>query len=287
MSALAEKPDEANPEFNYHLLRNALEGFSRNLADLTPEQYQQVEEKASRSYALESRVLAAPEAADVVIARPQLDQALAEVANRYGDEAEFVDDLAANGLDRDGLRRALERELRFDAVMMRVAADCEPISEVDAQLFYEMHRGKFEAPEQRVVRHILITVNEEYAENTRDRARARAEGVRERLGDRNNRFPDMAKRHSECPTAMEGGKLGEVPRGALYPELDSVLFGMEEGEISDIVESEMGFHILLCEKIRPGKRTPFSQAEAKIRELLEQRRRRNRQKEWLSQLQSA
>jgi peptidyl-prolyl cis-trans isomerase C len=287
MNALGQTPSDANPEFNYHMLRNALEGFSCNLADLSPEQYQQVQQKAERSYALESLVLGSREAQGVMVPMEQLDQAVKAVAGRYGDEQEFVSDLAANGLDRDGLRRALERELMFDAVMMRVSAGCEPVTEVDAKLFYEMHREKFEAPEQRLVRHILITINEEYPENQRDKARSRVESVREELGDRKNRFADIAKRHSECPTAMEGGKLGEVPKGTLYPELDAVLFTMNEGEISEVVESEIGFHILLCEKIKPGKRTPFNQAEAKIRELLEQRRRRSRQKEWLSQLPDA
>jgi peptidyl-prolyl cis-trans isomerase C len=83
---------------------------------------------------------------------------------------------------------------------------------------------------------------------------------------------------------MDGGTLGEVKAGQLYPELDSVLFSMEEGEISQIIESEMGFHILLCEKIKPGKRVPFTKAEPKIREILEERQRRSCQKEWLAAL---
>jgi peptidyl-prolyl cis-trans isomerase C len=107
----------------------------------------------------------------------------------------------------------------------------------------------------------------------------------EKLAGRGNRFEQFAKRHSECPTAMQGGRLGDVKRGQLYQELDSVLFSMQQGEISDIVETELGLHILYCEKIRPAKRMPLSKAYPRIREHLQERHRRNCQKAWLAKLQ--
>jgi peptidyl-prolyl cis-trans isomerase C len=171
--------------------------------------------------------------------------------------------------------------------MQRVAAAGGEVSDVDVQLYYEMHLDKFTQPELRSARHILITVNPEFPENTREAARARMEQMVEKLAGRANRFSQFAQQNSECPTAMEGGKLGEVKQGQLYPELDSVLFAMEEGEISSIIESEMGFHILLCEKIKEGKRVAFSKVEEKVRALLAERQRRGRQREWLNTLRGA
>jgi peptidyl-prolyl cis-trans isomerase C len=84
---------------------------------------------------------------------------------------------------------------------------------------------------------------------------------------------------------MEGGKLGDVKPGQLYQELDSVLFRMQEGEISEIVETELGLHILYCEKIKPAKRMPLSKAYPRIREHLQERQRRNCQKSYLAKLQ--
>ena len=57
------------------------------------------------------------------------------------------------------------------------------------------------------------------------------------------KFAELALKHSECPTALQGGVLGIVPRGKLYPELDAVLFSIKAGEVSEIVESEIGFHL--------------------------------------------
>ncbi len=284
---MAEKQEPVSPEFSYHLLRHGLQSFGKNLTQLSAEEYAQVYAGACKSYELESLVLASPEAEGLVISSEQLDHSVNEVASRYNSRDEFVDDLEANGLDEAGLRHALQRELMFDAVMQRVAAQIPGISDVDMQLYYEMHLDKFTQPELRTARHILITVNPEYPENTREAAFARMEQVAEKLNGRANRFPQFAQRHSECPTAMEGGKLGEVKPGQLYPELDAVLFSMQEGEVSSIIESEMGFHILLCEKIKPGKRIAFARVEAKIRALLEERKRRGRQKEWLQNLRNA
>jgi peptidyl-prolyl cis-trans isomerase C len=283
--ASTETLSESDPAFNYHMLRNALELHSRNLGQLDAEQYRQVLRKSSQSYHLESLVLASPEAARLVIPGDQVDKGLAEVAGRYASEEEFRDDLQVNGLDVDSLRRALRRELLFDAVMQRVASRAAQVDEIDMRLFYEMHGERFESPELRTARHILVTVNSDFAENTRAAALSRIDRVQEKLRGRVNRFGDLASRHSECPTAMAGGKLGEVPRGALYPELDAALFALEEGGLSAIVESEIGFHILWCEKIRPARRTAYAKAAPKILEVLTARRRRNCQKSWLAALQ--
>lgn len=282
--SLAEKLPDHSPEFIYHLLRNALNVFGRNPSQLDADEYRQVYTKACRSFELESLVIAAPEAEGVVIPEEQLSNSMASIERRYGDRAEFLQDLRANGLDEEGLRHSLYRELLFDAVMQQVAATSSTVSDTDVHLFYEMHRRRFEQPERRVARHILITVNPDYPENTRDAALARMEQIADKLSGRANRFSQFAQRYSECPTAMEGGKLGEVPSGQLYPELDTVLFSMQEGEVSPIIGSELGFHILLCEKIKPGKRTPFAKVETKIRAILEERHRHSCQKAWLEEL---
>jgi peptidyl-prolyl cis-trans isomerase C len=282
--ALAGKQQEHSPEFSYHLLRNALNEFGKNLAQLDGEEYERVYEKATKSYELESLVLAAPEAEGLVIPDEQLQHSMASVESRYQSREEFLQDLQSNGLDEAGLRQALYRELMFDGVMQLVAVMSPAVSDVDVSLFYEMHGERFHKPELRTARHILITVNPDFPENTREAALARMEKVVEELDGRVNRFAQFAKRYSECPTAMEDGKLGELKEGQLYPELNSVLFAMEEGEISQIIESEMGFHILLCEKIKPGMQVPFSMVEEKIRATLEERQRRSFQKRWLATL---
>jgi peptidyl-prolyl cis-trans isomerase C len=283
MTAL-EQPGQLAPEFSYHMLRNALDRFKRNLVELEPNEYQAVYRSASKSYELESLVLASPEAEGVVVPEAQIKASMDEVASRYASAREFLRDLETNGLDKDGLRRALHRELLFDGVMQRVSSKAAAINDIDVRLFYEMHHERFESPETRQARHILITINPAYPENTRHAAEQRMQQVVDKLRGRSNRFADMARRFSECPTAMDGGQLGEIRRGMLYPGLDKVLFAMAEQQISPIVETEIGLHVVLCDKIKPARRIPLSKAEPRIRGILDERRRRNCQKAWLNGL---
>ncbi|MET0065331.1 MAG: nitrogen fixation protein NifM [Candidatus Thiodiazotropha sp.] len=282
---LAVEQTEISPVFSYHMLRNALSRFKKNLTQLDPHEHDQVTRSAAKSYDLECLVIQSPEAENLIISEAQLDASLQEVASRYPSRDEYLRDLENNGLDEEGLKSALQRELVFDAVMQKVAAKSAQVNDLDVHLFYEMHHERFQMPELRTVRHILITVNPDYPENMPDAALQRMQEVVDKLGGRVNRFDQFAKRYSECPSAMEGGKLGEVARGQLYESLDSALFKMQAGEISPIIESDMGFHILYCEKIKSAKRVPLSKARDKILEILQERQRRNCQKSWLTSLQ--
>lgn len=280
-AALGERP----PEYRYHLLRAAAEQFSRGLAALSEDQWPAVEERANRSFALESLVLKSPEAQAVVILEDQVEQALAAVRERYTSEQEFADELALNGLDLAALRRALWRELCFDAVIRAVGARHAPVTEADEHLFYELHADRFSQPEQRVARHLLITVNEDFAENQRAAARARIQALAEKAQPGNvDAFGQLARRHSECPTALEDGRLGTLPPGQLYPALDNALFALGQGEVSAVLESPLGFHLLYCEAIQPATRIPFDQARERIRQALIERRQRQAQQAWIGTL---
>jgi peptidyl-prolyl cis-trans isomerase C len=274
------------PEFNYHLLRNSLNKYSKNLAQLNSDEYEKVLQSAYKSFEMESRVLDTEEARSFIVSPEQIEKSLDAIASRYVDEDEFLADLTANGLNRETLSAALYRELTFDGVMQIIGAQSADVTELDIMLFYEMHHDRFEQPETRIARHILITVNDDFAENTEVESRKKISEIANKLGGRSNRFPQFSREYSECPTAMDGGKLGEVSRGQLYPELDEKLFNMAENEISEVVESEMGFHILYCEQIKPAKRIPYNKVKSRIKEILLERNRRNCQKAWLSSLQS-
>lgn len=271
-------------EYGYHLLRAAQERYQRNPSALAPEQLDQARRQADKTFDLEALVLGAPEAGRLVIPEGQLNASLAEIAGRYADPAEMHDDLARNGLDEASLRAALRRELAFDAVMAKVAARAPIVGELDLRLVYELHRDRFTRPERRTVRQILITVNESFPENSIAEALARIERLADRLGGRAQRFGTLARRHSECPSAMEGGRLGTVGRGQLYPELDAVLFSLTEGEVSGVVGTELGFHLLWCEKVHSELRLPFGQVRNQVEALVNERQRRNCQKAWIADL---
>ena len=283
----AGETSERPLEYRYHLLRAALAAGLPGLSGVGGPELARIARRADSSFDLESLVLGSLEAADILIPDSRLDEAMSELRGRYPDQAAFLADLAGNGLDETTLRRALHRELIFDAAMQRAGARRPAVSDIDERLFFEMHKGRFTLPERRTARHVLITINDRFAENGRDVARARIEELAHKLAGRPNRFPSLARQHSECPSAMEDGRLGTVPRGRLYAELDAALFGLPEGAVSEPVESEMGFHLMWCEKIHHRRTLPFSRAKPRIQQLLKERAERNCQKAWIAELRRA
>jgi peptidyl-prolyl cis-trans isomerase C len=268
----------------YLELKAAQNLYGKAPAALEAAERARVQSVAAKQYGLEARVLAAPEARDASVPAASLAAALDEVKKRYADAADFHADLLHNGLDEAGFTDALERELRVEAVLEKVGTRAARVSDIDVELYYQYHPDQFRRPETRRARHILVTVNDDLADNTRAAAQARIEAIAARLARDPGRFEEQAMKHSECPTALQGGLLGEVPQGQLYPELDAALFRMHEGETSDILESPMGLHLLRCEAITPAAVLALRDARGPIRTLLEQRRKRVCQQAWVKQL---
>lgn len=268
----------------YHVLRTALSSFSKVPAELGEKELQYVKIEAEKQYEIEQIVLGSQEAKNVVIPEELLSKAVNNIRQRYENDGEYQQDLQNNHLNEEILRTSLYRELKVGAVLDKISAKVADVSDIDIRLYYFMHKDKFMQPESRVARHILITINEEFEENTRINSLEKIIDIQKRVRSKPKRFSEQAKKHSECPTALNGGLIGNIPRGQLFPELDAVLFRLEEGEISEIIETEMGFHLLLCEKIYPDGPVNYRRAAQLIKEKLLDKRRKICQRTWLKKI---
>lgn len=268
----------------YLELKAAQNLFGKAPTALEAEQREHVRKMAAKQFGLEARVLAAPEARDAMVPPASLAAAMAEIRKRYAAESDFHADLQHNGLDEAGFMDALERELMVEAILEKVGTRAAQVSDIDVELYYQYHPDQFRRQETRRVRHILVTVNDDLPDNTRSVVQSRIEAIAARLARDPKRFEEQAMKHSECPTALQGGLLGDMPRGQLYPELDAALFLMGEGQISEPLESPMGLHLLRCDAITPAAVLTLKEARGPIRTLLEQRRKRTCQGAWMKQL---
>ena len=243
-----------------------------------------VRQVAARQYAIEARVLESEEARGVCVPDATLAAAQREIRGRYQDDADFAADLAANGLTEPGLLEALRRDLAVEAVLERVSSGAARVSDVDLEIFYHLHRDRFMQPERRRARQILITINDRFPENRRAAALTRIREIRDRLRLAPERFAEQAMKHSECPTALQGGFLGEYQLGQMFPELERILFALDAGQVSDVAETHLGFHLLRCDAIVDAKLAPFTQAAPRIREIVQRRRAQHYQRAWVRQL---
>jgi peptidyl-prolyl cis-trans isomerase C len=270
--------------YAYPTLKLAQELFQKTPRELGAAQRQRVDAIVARQIAMERRILASSEAAQVVLPPSSAAEGLAEIRGRYASEAEFVADLDASELDPATLELAIARQLKVDAVLERVAGQVAEVSDIDVEIYYLMHRERFFRPENRTLRHILVTINDDLAGSDRASARDKIEAIRERLRRSPKRFGEQALKHSECPTALSSGRLGVIKRGQLFPELEAVAFELSPGAISCVVESPLGFHILQCVASEAECLMPLDSVHDAIRGRISESRRRACQKAWIGAL---
>lgn len=280
MKAPAPCPEEQGL-YAYHVLRVAVEVFGKRPAELSAVELRSARAQADKTRALEDVALSSPEGARVSVPEAAVTAGVERIKARYATEEDFHAAMRDSGLKEDDLRRALWRELAFDAVMTLVGDGAAPVTDEEIALFYAGHPERFVRPELRTARHILITINPDYPDNTPEAAHARILKLWSEAAAEPGKFAHLALQNSECPSALDGGLLGQVPPGKLYPSLDAVLFQLAAGGIGGPVESEAGLHILYCEDIQPGAALTLDQARGKIRDYLMLQRRTARQKAWL------
>jgi len=273
------------PEKNTYLtLKLAQQLFQRPPGELEAAQRQRVDAIVARQVRMEGRILATPEAALVSVSPSALEEALAQIRCRYAGEAEFLADLEKSELDPDRLTQAIACELKVAAVLDRVAGQSDEVGDTDVEIFYLMHRDRFRRPENRTLRHILVTINDDLPGSDRVSARDRIDAIGKRLVKSPKRFGEQALKHSECPTALSNGQLGTVKRGQLFAELEAVAFALSPGEISAVVESPLGFHLLQCVAVEAESLLPLDSVRSAIRERMTESRRRASQKTWIGRL---
>ncbi|WP_299200725.1 nitrogen fixation protein NifM [uncultured Amphritea sp.] len=232
---------------------------------------------------IERAVLSSDMCQGVIISEGQVKKSIEEIMERYENEIAFDHALEQADLTLDFLREGIRRDLLVEATLERVSASVPEVSNAEAELFYYFHPDRFAVKERRTAHHILITVNDDYAENSADQAFARICEIRDRVFKKRSRFKEQAQKHSECPTALHGGKIGEVERGQLYPELDEVLFTLPAGQISEPVQSSIGFHLLYCTEVNPPRTVPLEEVMPKLKASLRDRQQAIYQRQWIKE----
>lgn len=137
------------------------------------------------------------------------------------------------------------------------------VSEADVAAYYEQNKARFSDPEERRARHILLDA--EKKDISADDLKANAEKVLAELKANPLQFAELAKKHSIDPgSANQGGDLGFFGRGAMVPEFEQAVFSQNKGELSGLIKSQYGYHIVEVTDIRGGKVLPLVDAQARI-----------------------
>ena len=151
------------------------------------------------------------------------------------------------------------------------------LPEQDVKSYYEQNVQHLSGQEQRRASHVLITAAKDAPAAERKQARAKADELLAQLRKAPKSFADVARKHSQDPgSAAKGGDLEYFGRGAMVKPFEDTVFAMKDGEISDVVESDFGFHIIQLTGIKAPKAPSFEamrpQLEADLRKQQAQRK---------------
>jgi len=139
------------------------------------------------------------------------------------------------------------------------------VNEADLKTYYEQNTARFGTKEERRASHILITAPASAPAADRAKAKARAEQLLAEVRKAPATFADVARKNSQDPgSAEKGGDLDFVTRGAMVKPFEDALFAFKKGDISDVVETEFGYHIIRLADIKPAVVPPFEQVRATI-----------------------
>ena len=275
---------QIEPALAFHLIKFAFQIFEKRVAELTVKEYGEAYQQACLELTLHEKILLSEAACGVVIPDTMIQRTLSILQAENGGEEKFFFHLHANNLQPDDYLTALGNDLKVEAILARVAFHAEPVSDQEIQDYYGSHHDSFCFPEQRSARHILISTENKYSHLPKDALLRRTLSLHSRLQRAPPTFIQEAQLHSDCITAFDGGDLGRVSPGELCVALDHALFQLGIGEISPIIQTAQGFHILFCEAIHPGQHLNLQEAFHQIQQILTTKKRIRTCKSWIKSL---
>ena len=178
-------------------------------------------------------------------------------------KVKLADDAAKKFYDENSKQFMLPEQLKAEYVVfsMDSIAPQLAVSEEEIKAWYEENKAKLVQPEERRASHILIA-----AEGAaKEKAKAKAEEILKEVRKNPAAFADLAKKNSDDPgSAAKGGDLGFFGRGMMVKPFEEAAFGMKEGEMSGLVESDFGYHIIKLTGVRGGASKSFAEAHDEI-----------------------
>ncbi|MHC1696984.1 MAG: peptidylprolyl isomerase [Geobacteraceae bacterium] len=149
----------------------------------------------------------------------------------------------------------LRKRLIVETYLKKKVEQDAVVSDAELQKFYDENKDKFKSGEQVSASHILVKTEKE------------AGDILAQLKSGAN-FEDLAKKFSTDSTGAKGGDLGWFSKGAMVPEFDKVVFGLKEGQLSGVVKTQFGFHIIKVTGQRPAGVRTFAEVKDQIKSTL-------------------
>lgn len=257
----------------------AMEMFRKTAEQLDEKELEQVQEIAVERIIARELIYQQALAEGVVPSEDQINQETVKVMANFPSPEEFYATLEKAGIDRDSYKRMMRQDLCVNMMTDKKSVVAEP-AEAELQAFYDANPEKMHKPTQVRASHILIKATDE----NREEAKTKIAEVQKEVQAGEQSFAELAKTHSICPSKAKGGDLGFFGPGQMVKAFEEVAFSLKPGEISDIVDTPFGYHLIQVTDIQEEKSLSFEEVKPQIAAFLQEQSGAKLLQAWVEEL---
>lgn len=162
-------------------------------------------------------------------------------------------------------RAAEQATIEYVVLSLDALSQGVTVTEEDLRRYYDENAARYSVAEERRASHILVKVDPGASAQQKAEAKKKAEDLLAQVRKAPGSFAELARKHSEDPgSAAQGGDLDFFGRGMMVKPFENAVYAMKPGEISNVIESDFGFHIITLTGVRGGDKKPFEAVRAEI-----------------------
>lgn len=256
--------------------------FQRAGRQIAPALETRLKENLIRKLVEEELISQKAKAETVTLDAPEIEAKLAEHKARFGSDKAFASFLERTQQSEADVKTDLEKNLLRDKLFAKLLQGQEPTEE-DAKKYYEENKDKYKQKEQINAQHILFKTDK----NTTDADKKKKLDAAKKVfaeAKKGADFAELAKKHSEGPTAQRGGDLGTFSRGRMVKQFEDVAFAAKPGEILGPVETQFGYHIIKVNEKTAEVQRPYDEVKESILTSLKARQKSKATRDLLDKL---
>ena len=192
-----------------------------------------------------------------------VDFVMNQFVGQFGGVERANQELAKVGFTLADVRASVQRDLLIRAYVQQRLEPTVSITEADVRAYFDQNPTRFAGQDSSRVRHIILLTNEGDTDDRKQERRAFLEKLRQRIL-KGEEFARIAQKYSEDGSATRGGDLGYFARGSMVPEFEDAAFALKRGQMSDIVETRFGYHLILCVDTKKAAPANYDASKAEI-----------------------
>lgn len=223
---------------------------------------------------------------NLTVPESDVDAEFQRFRGQFPDSAVFVQQLQSADLTEQTVRDRLRENLQINQLVESHTAQAGVVTPQDVEAFYRENPEQFRSPEQVRASHILVRSDASDAPDARSARRARADSILAAL-KHGAEFAKTAGERSDDPGSAErGGDLDYFARGQMVPSFEAAAFSLGVGQLSGVVETQYGFHILKVTDKKPSGTISLQEAQPRLAQYLQTRQKSTALREWVDELRS-